>query len=146
MQADADYVGCRVGDEPLSQFERGLDLGVHKIIRIALLLGPSHEFWNLSLWNSELPGLVCNRPSPGFNPRIYMHLRADTYNATAEVAELRRAARDYKDHDRSRRSLLVFGYGDGGGGPTPRMLETLRRARDLEGLPRTAITDPERSR
>ena len=27
---------------------------------------------------------------------------ADTYNASAEVAELRRSARDYKDHDRSR--------------------------------------------
>src|SRR3954469_1068333 len=65
---------------------------------------------------------------------------ADTYNATAEVAELRRSARDYKDHDRSHRSLLVFGHGDGGGGPTPDMLETLRRARDLQGLPRTTIT------
>ena len=52
---------------------------------------------------------------------------ADTYNATVEVAELRRTARDYKDHDRSGRSLLVFGWGDGGGGPTPEMLETLRR-------------------
>src|SRR6478736_2202337 len=65
---------------------------------------------------------------------------ADTYNATAEVAELRRSVRDYRDHDRSHRSLLVFGYGDGGGGPTPDMLETLRRARDLQGLPRTTIT------
>ena len=65
---------------------------------------------------------------------------ADTYNATAEVAELRRSVRDYKDHDRSHRSLLVFGHGDGGGGPTPDMLETLRRARDLQGLPRTTIT------
>ena len=34
-------------------------------------------------------------------------------------------------------SLLVYGYGDGGGGPTRAMLETLRRARDLQGLPRT---------
>jgi alpha-mannosidase len=65
---------------------------------------------------------------------------ADTYNATAEVAELRRSVRDYKDHDHSRRSLLVFGFGDGGGGPTPDMLETLRRARDLQGLPRTTMT------
>ena len=64
---------------------------------------------------------------------------ADTYNATAEVEELRRSAREYKDHDRSRRSLLVFGYGDGGGGPTPEMLETLRRVHDLQGVPRTAI-------
>ena len=64
---------------------------------------------------------------------------ADTYNATAEVEELRRSARDYKDHDRSGRSLLLFGYGDGGGGPTPEMLETLRRVRDLQGVPRTTM-------
>jgi alpha-mannosidase len=64
---------------------------------------------------------------------------ADTYNATAEVEQLRRGARDYKDHDRSGRSLLVFGYGDGGGGPTPEMLETLRRVRDLQGVPRTRM-------
>ena len=32
---------------------------------------------------------------------------ADTYNATAEVEELRRSARDYKDHDRSGRSLAL---------------------------------------
>jgi alpha-mannosidase len=64
---------------------------------------------------------------------------ADTYNATVEVAELRRSAREYKDHDRSNRSLLVFGWGDGGGGPTPDMLERLRRVADLQGLPRTAM-------
>ena len=68
---------------------------------------------------------------------------ADTYNATAEVEELRRNARNYKDHDYSHRSLLVFGFGDGGGGPTPAMLETLRRARDLQGVPRTTIQTPD---
>jgi alpha-mannosidase len=61
----------------------------------------------------------------------------DTYNGEATVAELRRSVRDYKDHQHSRTSLLVFGHGDGGGGPTRAMLETLRRARDLQGLPRT---------
>jgi alpha-mannosidase len=64
---------------------------------------------------------------------------ADTYNASVEVAELRSNARGYKDHDRSNRSLLVFGWGDGGGGPTPDMLERLRRVADLQGLPRTAM-------
>jgi alpha-mannosidase len=68
---------------------------------------------------------------------------ADTYNAEATVPELRRAARDFKDHERSAQSLLVFGWGDGGGGPTEEMLETLARAADLQGVPRTAIGDPE---
>jgi alpha-mannosidase len=61
---------------------------------------------------------------------------ADTYNSEANVPELLKASRLYHDHDSSRTSLLVFGYGDGGGGPTPDMLETLARARDLQGLPR----------
>lgn len=64
---------------------------------------------------------------------------ADTYNAMADVAEIVRNAREYKDHDRSRHSLMLFGYGDGGGGPTKTMIETLRRAKDLQGLPRTAM-------
>ena len=64
---------------------------------------------------------------------------ADTYNAVATVAQLRENARNYKDHDRSQHSMMLFGFGDGGGGPTKKMLETLRRARDLQGLPRTEI-------
>ena len=58
----------------------------------------------------------------------------------------RRAARatcaPTSDHDRSRHSLLVFGHGDGGGGPTRAMLERLRRARDLRGLPRDDAAPP----
>ena len=68
---------------------------------------------------------------------------ADTYNGAATVEELRRSAREFKDHDRSQRSLLLFGHGDGGGGPTPQMLETLRRTGDLQGVPRTVPRDPE---
>ena len=63
---------------------------------------------------------------------------ADTYNSDVTVSELLKTVRDYRDHDHARTSLLVFGFGDGGGGPTRDMLETLRRARDLQGLPRTA--------
>ncbi len=68
---------------------------------------------------------------------------ADTYNAEVTVPELRFNARNYKDHDRSAHSLMLFGHGDGGGGPTPAMLERLRRANDLEGLPRTVQRTPE---
>ncbi len=68
---------------------------------------------------------------------------ADTYNAEATVPELRAAATAYKDHPRSRRSLLVFGHGDGGGGPTAEMLERLRRVRDLAGMPPVDIATPD---
>jgi alpha-mannosidase len=62
---------------------------------------------------------------------------ADTYSSDATVPDLLKSVRSYADHDHSDTSLLVYGYGDGGGGPTRAMLETLRRARDLQGLPRT---------
>jgi alpha-mannosidase len=68
---------------------------------------------------------------------------AATYSSDASVADLRRSAAAFKDHESSSTSLLVFGYGDGGGGPTKPMLETLRRARDLQGVPRTTIRTSE---
>jgi alpha-mannosidase len=61
----------------------------------------------------------------------------DTYNSDASVKEMLYGDREFKDHESSGTSLLVYGYGDGGGGPTRAMLESLRRARDLQGLPRT---------
>jgi alpha-mannosidase len=68
---------------------------------------------------------------------------ADNYSSTADVNELLKTAREYKNLDRSHTSILLFGHGDGGGGPTREMLESLRRARDLQGLPRTRIDTPE---
>jgi alpha-mannosidase len=67
---------------------------------------------------------------------------ADTYNSAADVRELLKTAREYKNVEQSQTSLLVFGHGDGGGGPTREMLENLRRARDLQGLPRTRLAAP----
>ena len=55
------------------------------------------------------------------------------------MQQLRHNAANYKDHDRSRHSYYLFGYGDGGGGPTRQMIEMLSRAEDLQGLPRTKI-------
>lgn len=63
----------------------------------------------------------------------------DNYNCMATVPELTDGARRYKDNDRSRHSMLLFGIGDGGGGPTKKMIETLHRVEDLQGVPRTKI-------
>lgn len=64
---------------------------------------------------------------------------ADTYNARADVATLRANVTKHKDHDRTRESLMLFGFGDGGSGPTPEMIESLLLAGDVQGLPRTAM-------
>ena len=55
------------------------------------------------------------------------------------TTELVHAVRNFKDHDRATRSLYVYGHGDGGGGPTPGMIEQLRRLADLEGAPRVEL-------
>ncbi len=66
---------------------------------------------------------------------------ADTYNAMmsgpeGHLAWLRANITQCKDHDRAHHGVMLFGYGDGGGGPTKDMLETLRRCANLQGLPR----------
>lgn len=45
------------------------------------------------------------------------------------------------DHDRLNEGLLLYGLGDGGGGPTTQMLEVLRRVADFQGVPRTEQRD-----
>lgn len=69
--------------------------------------------------------------------QIFTHFPpADTYNAEVTPAELIRNVKNFKEHDRASRSLLVYGYGDGGGGPTIEMIEKGRRLRDFDGMPK----------
>ena len=75
--------------------------------------------------------------------RILTHFPpADTYNSVANVKEVLYNVSNFKDHERANESYLLFGFGDGGGGPTPAMLEQLRRMQDVDGLPRTQIRAP----
>ena len=76
--------------------------------------------------------------------RVLAHFPpAETYNAETSVRELRHAMENYRDHDGPQASLLIFGYGDGGGGPNATMLERLRRFRDLQGVPPTELGHPQ---
>jgi alpha-mannosidase len=84
---------------------------------------PHHTFW----WK----GIDGTRVWTHFPP-------ADTYNASAEPKEVIYSVRNYKDHGRSDQSLYVFGFGDGGGGPTERHLELLRRGRSAAHYPEVA--------
>ncbi len=76
--------------------------------------------------------------------RIFTHFPpADTYNGTFHGHELAHTVRNYMDKGGGTRSLLPFGHGDGGGGPTREMLERARRLRDLEGSPKVVIEHPD---
>jgi alpha-mannosidase len=67
---------------------------------------------------------------------------ADDYNGMATMEQMRYHAANYKDADRSTEAIYLFGYGDGGGGPDAIMVESLRRAKDLLGVPRSETRDP----
>ncbi len=68
---------------------------------------------------------------------------ADTYNGELTPAELLHSARNFREAAVATRSLLPFGHGDGGGGPTREMLARAARAADTEGLPRVRVETPE---
>jgi alpha-mannosidase len=68
--------------------------------------------------------------------RIFTHFPpADTYNGDFTAEQVVGSASNFKDQDRSSRSLYLFGWGDGGGGPEPAMIEAARRLRNLDGAP-----------
>ncbi|MFJ4638220.1 alpha-mannosidase [Streptomyces hygroscopicus] len=88
---------------------------------------PHHTFW----WE----GIDGTRVFTHFPP-------VDTYNAEFKASELAHAERNFADKGLATRSLVPFGYGDGGGGPTREMLEKARRLASLEGSPTVQIEPP----
>lgn len=75
--------------------------------------------------------------------RIFTHFPpvAD-YNTQLSAAELARAERHYAEKGRANTSLIPFGWGDGGGGPTREMIAAARRAASLEGSPTVELSTP----
>lgn len=75
--------------------------------------------------------------------RVLTHLPpADTYTSDLSAADLSRAERQNAERGASDLSLLPFGYGDGGGGPTREMIEAARRKANLDGSPAVALDTP----
>ncbi|CAM5605482.1 Alpha-mannosidase OS=Streptomyces griseorubiginosus OX=67304 GN=AQJ54_28505 PE=3 SV=1 [Streptomyces griseorubiginosus] len=75
--------------------------------------------------------------------RIFSHFPpVDSYNGELSGAEVAHSVRNFRDKSGSGHSLIPFGYGDGGGGPTREMLARADRLRDLEGAPRVELEGP----
>lgn len=56
---------------------------------------------------------------------------ANTYTAEAHFGDVKRTIEQHKNLDTSQHALLLYGHGDGGGGPTAEMIEKLRRCRGI---------------
>ncbi|MGO2682637.1 MAG: alpha-mannosidase [Microbacterium sp.] len=75
--------------------------------------------------------------------RIFTHFPpVDSYSAQLTGAELARAERQYAEKGLASTSLVPFGYGDGGGGPTREMIAAAARLRSLEGSPTVTLSSP----
>ncbi len=76
--------------------------------------------------------------------RVLTHFPpTDNYNCDASLTEVLRNITNFKDKERANECYLLFGWGDGGGGPTEDMLERLRRMKNVSGLPETTFRTPQ---
>ena len=86
---------------------------------------PHHTFWWTGLGGTKV---------------LAHFLTSDTYNSDCSPKQLRYSERAFKQSDRCDSWLYAYGWGDGGGGPTTEMLETLRRAADCEEMPKVQLS------
>ncbi|KAM7103654.1 alpha-mannosidase 2C1 [Ciconia maguari] len=77
--------------------------------------------------------------------RVLTHFPpGDSYGMHGRVEEMLKTVKNNKDKGRVNHSALLFGFGDGGGGPTQKMLDRMKRMSDTDGLPRVQISTPNR--
>lgn len=97
-----------------------------------LAWNPTNPFPHHTFWWEGIDG-----------SRIFAHMPpVDSYLASMTPTELNHAATNFRDHPGADTSMVPFGHGDGGGGPTALMLERTRRQADLEGSPRIEHVSP----
>ncbi|TFK19473.1 alpha-mannosidase [Coprinopsis marcescibilis] len=106
----------------------GLTGALPQIIRQS---GMKYFFTQKLSWNN-----INRFPHTTFNwvgidgTQVLCHMTpVETYTAQATVDDIRKGLTNHKNIESSDTALLVFGNGDGGGGPLSKMLENLRRIR-----------------
>jgi len=119
----------------------GYSAALPQIVRAA---GSSRFLTQKSSWNEvnvmphhtfEWEGIDGSRVFTHFPP-------VDTYNSDLSGGDLARAERNYSEKGEANTSLVPFGFGDGGGGPTREMLAAAARTASLEGSPKVRVASP----
>ncbi|PNS13952.1 Alpha-mannosidase [Sphaceloma murrayae] len=115
--------------------------------QLCRLAGMTRFFTQKLSWNN-----INNFPHTTFNwvsldgSQVLCHMApCETYTADAHFGDVTRSVTQHKSMDQDPTSLLPFGKGDGGGGPTWEQIEKLRRARGMADkigrIPRVKIAE-----
>jgi alpha-mannosidase len=98
--------------------------GIHAIVTTKLTWDRYNRYPHDSFWWEGIDG-----------SRVLVHFPPEgTYNSSAAPRAIAKAEREYADRGVSSGCLLVYGIGDGGGGPGVEHLERLAREKNLLGL------------
>uniref|UniRef100_A0A8C0TH60 alpha-mannosidase n=1 Tax=Canis lupus familiaris TaxID=9615 RepID=A0A8C0TH60_CANLF len=77
--------------------------------------------------------------------RVLAHFPpGDSYGMQGNVEEVLKTMVKNRDKGRTNHSAFLFGFGDGGGGPTQTMVDRLKRLHNTDGLPRVQLSSPGR--
>lgn len=106
--------------------------GMHRFVTQKLSWNRTNRFPHHTFWWEGLDG---SRVLTHFPP-------VDNYGAEITPKELAYSVGRFAEHAWSRWSLVPYGYGDGGGGPTREMLERACRLADLDGMPAVELGSP----
>lgn len=118
-----------------------------QIPQLCRLAGMKRFFTQKLSWNNinKFPHTTFNWVSLDGSQVICHMCPSETYTANADFGDVKRSITQHKSMDQDETSLLVFGKGDGGGGPTWEHLEKLRRCRGISDttglLPRFHMGD-----
>lgn len=113
--------------------------------QIGVAAGARYFFTQKMSWND-----TDRMPHHTFNwegidgTQIFTHFTpVDSYNSDLGQSDLAKTDRQYSEKGASNISMIPFGWGDGGGGPTREMLAAAHRASDLEGSPKVTLGTPQ---
>ena len=106
--------------------------GMHRFVTQKLSWNKQNRFPHNTFWWEGLDGT-----------RVLTHFPpVDTYNAEITPEEFGFSISNFRDHGWSNDSLMPFGHGDGGGGPTREMLERARRLAHIDARATLEVDSP----
>lgn len=96
---------------------------------------PHDTFRWRGLDGSETLAHFVTTPWLSYNPHDTWVSDTDTYNGRLDVTATRKLWERYRSKDVNQDLLLIYGYGDGGAGPTRQLIESYRALSELPGMP-----------